>query len=35
MIIGGMKGTIHADVRVNFDDKKKYIVIDEVSHRIA
>lgn len=33
--IGGMKGTVHAEVRVKFDDKKKYIIVDEVSHRLG
>jgi len=33
--IGGMKGTVHAEIRVEFDDKRKYIIVDEVSHRLG
>ncbi len=30
-----MKGTNHVEIKVKFDDKKKYIIIDEVSHSIG
>ena len=30
-----MRGTVHCEARVEFDDKKKYIIIDEVSRRLG
>lgn len=30
-----MKGTVHAEIRVEFDDKKKYIIVDEVAHKLG
>jgi hypothetical protein len=35
ILLGGMKGTVHCEARVEFDDKKKYIIIDEVSRRLG
>ncbi len=30
-----MKATVHVEIRIRFDDNRKFIIVDEVAHRLG